>query len=625
MSIPNTLRQITKFTIHYSPFTLLPALGIVLLGTLLLTGYVLGDNTLPPNTFAGVCSAWTPVNEGAFGLGTGGDSTYNSEEGFEVTVFDGRLYLGMEADNTLGARIWRTKADIVVPSHQADWEEVAADAAGFPFGSDNLEQHDHIDSLAVFKEYLYASTANRSATPTSGTMLYRSITGDVGSWTSVTDAGFGNYHNENFKDMIVFSDKDTDWLCGGTWNEDTGAEVWCSEDGITWTQKNLGGFGATKNNTATTVIWSSAIYSHALYFGTQSRGESPLTLTDDLGILYRTFALDTMSPTWTSVYTGAPGSYRIDLLGSLNGNLYLATRSVNGIIILRSTTGDVGTWTQTILPGMDDMAANSTTLVDGATVYNDALYLAVKNDIDGAQIWRTTDGLGWTAVSTGGFGDAKNIMAELISYNGYLYAWTSNYATGQRVYRSSCPICQVQVITQTERVDFPGVGATLTFTVGAEPTLTLPSIVTICVKPGAFPTVQTTTLPVARTIIITGIPVTVTAIATVSLDYTANELVVANVASDTLRLTRWDGASWNACPPNQRFHNPLSHTVICKNNLLYGTWAIVKDGDSPSASGILKLQHIASWTFGSWGGICIILFSLALTLNLCYSKLRFVE
>ncbi len=55
--------------------------------------------SLPAGTFAGTCADWTPVNDGAFGMGTGADSDYRNEEGFEVIVFNDQLYMGMEADN----------------------------------------------------------------------------------------------------------------------------------------------------------------------------------------------------------------------------------------------------------------------------------------------------------------------------------------------------------------------------------------------------------------------------------------------------------------------------------------------------------------------------------------------
>lgn len=139
----------------------------------------------------------------------------------------------MEANNSLGARLWRTKAGVTTPATQADWEEVAADSQGYPFGNYDLLQNDHIDSLAEFNNFLDVSTGNRGnggETPT-GALLYRSASSNSDSWGSpLISAGFGDINNENFKDMVVFQG----WLCGGTWNQTDGAEVWCSQDGQTW-------------------------------------------------------------------------------------------------------------------------------------------------------------------------------------------------------------------------------------------------------------------------------------------------------------------------------------------------------------------------------------------------------
>ena len=127
------------------------------------------------------CQPFVQVNDNAFGLGGGADGTFSSEEGFEVLVFNGQLYLGMEADNSMGARIWRTKSDVTIPASQADWEEVAADPQGYPFGVSNITQNDHIDSLAEFNGYIYASTANGGSS-TYGTRVFRSHTGNPNSW-----------------------------------------------------------------------------------------------------------------------------------------------------------------------------------------------------------------------------------------------------------------------------------------------------------------------------------------------------------------------------------------------------------------------------------------------------------
>ena len=177
------------------------------------------------------CYTWTQVNAGGFGIGVGGGiKPFDGEEGFEVTVYDGRLYVGMEGDNSLGARLWRTTEPNTPPDSQADWEEVIADASGYPWGVTNLPQVDHIDSLAGFNGYLFASSANQSGHPRMESASFAARRAIRGTWEDALTslgAGFGNTDNENFKDMQVFGD----WLCGGTANLVNGAQVWCTQDG----------------------------------------------------------------------------------------------------------------------------------------------------------------------------------------------------------------------------------------------------------------------------------------------------------------------------------------------------------------------------------------------------------
>ncbi len=383
-----------------------------------------------------LCAPWTQVNADAFGLGSGPNGSYASEEGFEVIVFGDQLYVGMEADNTYGARLWRTRAGVTAPAGQADWEEVIADAAGRPFGQPNITQNDHIDSLAAFDGYLYASTAN-GGDSAFGTQVWRSATGDRGTWVQVNTDGFGDLRNTNFKDMVLFDG----WLCGGTRNQVTGAQVWCTADGISWTRKNTDGFNAP----AVIEVWSAAVYAAALYFGVQDRGMDP-SEADDVARLYRTTSLNG-ADTWSKIYVGPPGSYRVDLLGALRGYLYIATRSADGIIILRGATGDPGTWTQVNTAGMvAGRRTNFGAVVDGAAAYNAALYVAVSNTTTGVEVWRTAGLLeaggpqvDWAQMGGSGLGDPNNSHAELIPFNGDLYAWTTNYHTGQQVRRTRCP------------------------------------------------------------------------------------------------------------------------------------------------------------------------------------------
>jgi len=562
--------------------------AVLCLGVLLGLGLYVVSAQAP-----GTCSDWVAVNNGAFGMGTGGDGDYSAEEGFEVLVFGNRLYVGMEADNIYGARLWRTKTGVTAPTGQSDWEEVVADGSGKPFGVANVTQNDHIDSLAEFNGYLYVSTAN-GGDSTLGTRIFRTTTGNPyatypGDWSdAIADygAGFGDVHNTNFKDMQVFGS----WLCGGTQNWQTGAQVWCTQDGTTWTQKNHGGFGASGDVTTTVEVWSGYVYNNALYFGAQDTGANRDSSSDDVARLFRTTDLSLANPTWTPVYTGTAGSFRVDILGELDGYLYTSVRSSGGIVILRSASGDAGTWTQVNTSGMNNNAHNSGTVVDGATVYNGALYVAVSNLTTGVEVWRTTGVLNgglvdWTQVGGSGLGDANNYYSELIPFNGYLYAWTSNYISGQQVRRTKCPLCQSQDITGTGSYSFSGVGATINFS--AE---NLDSV-EVCVYPDAFPTGQMSGKPVKRHYQITPSPPEGTFTATLTLSYTDAEFTASNVADEnTTYLTRWTGSAWSDCPTGSRSRDTVANTATCYGVTTFSTWAIAGSNGSPSAVRLISFR-----------------------------------
>lgn len=518
----------------------------------------------PPDTFIGPGQGWTPVNEGAFGLGTGADSSYRSEEGFEVLVYDGRLYVGMEADNSLGARLWRTRDGIRVPVEQSNWEEVAADGDGNPFGVAYKPQNDHIDSLAAFHGALYASTANRSGIY-SGTLIYSSATGAPGSWTQVISAGFGDVNNQNFKDMVVFTVEDTDWLCGGTANDAAGAQVLCTADGSSWAQKNASGFGTLSN----TLVASSAVFDGALYFGVCNPEGGQVWRTTDLAA-------------WTQVFTATDRS-RVEIAGSLDGYLYISPGAVGGLHpadpplrLYRSATGDAGSWGELDTP-LDDDPHNTRTIVDGAAIYNGALYLAVMNATTGVEVWRTADGSGWAQINSDGFGDAETFAAELLPFNGYLYAWTSNYVSGQQVLRAAFPFCQAQEITSTGKFTFPGVGARLNFSAENLDT------VTVCVYPGAFPATQIDGLPLARHYEIGYEPAGGVFTAALTLSYTEAEFDASGINNEhTLYLARQEeNGTWAACAIGS--HNAASNTVTCHDVTTFSTWAIVGTPGEPPA------------------------------------------
>ncbi len=374
---------------------------------------------------------WTQVNAPGFDEHAG---PYTGQEAFDLTVFNGQLYLGMEGKAC--ARIWRSRAGVTAPTSQADWEQVVSngfdgttDCAIAPPTTDN----DHIDSLEPFGGYIYASTAMQTSGKR-GTQVWRSPTGDPGAWRRVNDPGFGQPTNHNFKDMIEFGGL----LCGGTRNPGaagvaSGAQVWCS-DGVTmdparpsqllWTQRNRNGFGVPQN----IETWSSATHDGALYFGVEA--------TNRDGSIWRTRNIADPT-TWEQVFAPADmglSARRVDVLQSFDGKLFIGMQASGlGAVIFSSPSGDRFTWKQAKAGGFGPTTGRF--ISDASTVLWGALHVATLDEMRGVGIWSTRDGYTWTLSAPHGFGDPNTFAAELIGFHDRLYAWTSNYVEGQGVWR----------------------------------------------------------------------------------------------------------------------------------------------------------------------------------------------
>ncbi len=532
---------------------------------------------LPTGTYAGTCQSWVQVNDNGFNEHPG--TSYSSQDAFELTVFNSQLYLGMEGLSR--AYIWRTKAGVTAAQNQSDWEQVVSDG----FGD---SQNDHIDSLEPFGGYVYASTALQNENH-QGTEVWRSSTGNSGSWVQVNGDGFGianACYNENFKDMVPFTVGSTAWLCGGTMNWNVGAQVWCTDgslkDGgpkLNWVQKNQDGFGDAQN----IKIWSTGIFDSRLYVGVDRYVTSTNSYLPGTGWRTDGTIEDTTRWQWEQVFT-ATANNRLDIVSPYNGYLYIGFDGGNGTEVWRSSTGNAGTWNQVNSDGFGD-AHNARVIVDAGTVYNGALYLATLNQSTGAEVWRTTDGTTWTQVNTDGFGDANNFAAELLPFNGRLYAWVTNYSVGQKVMRTKCPVCQSQNINVTGSYSFSGVGATITFT-----TENLDSV-EVCVYPDAFPTGQMSGQPVKRHYEITPAPINGTFAATLTLAYADAEFTASNIGNEeTTYLTRWTGSAWSDCPTGNRSRDTGANTATCSSVTAFSTWAIAGSSGSPSAVKLTSFQ-----------------------------------
>ena len=260
----------------------------------------------------------------------------------------------------------------------------------------------------------------------------------------VNTDGFGDADNENFKDMVIFNVSDTNWLCGGTLNNAVGAQVWCTIGGdvpITWVQKNQNGFGDVKYGK----VWSTSLMDGYLYVGTHCYSGGSYCL----GAVWRTdgSTADGSRWTWTKVFE-TDTNQRVDIVGVFDGYLYIGFYGSSGTEIWRSSSGGAGNWYQVNEDGFGN-ADNGRVIVDAGIVYNNALYIATLNTTSGAEVWRTADGTTWELANTDGFDDVDTIAAELVVFNGNLYAWATNYNTGQQVLRSKCPLCQTRAVDGT--------------------------------------------------------------------------------------------------------------------------------------------------------------------------------
>lgn len=182
---------------------------------------------------------WTQVTPAGFDNAFGANNTIV----FDMFTFEGNLYAGSgswESTSSAG-QIWRS-------ANGTDWSQVAADGLG------NLNNTGFV-TFTSFKGMLYAAAVNRN----DGVELWRSSTGDHGSWERVATEGFGGGSAyfiitslNTFKGQLYAG---VEALAG------TGAQVWRSSNGIDWERIGENGLGDTNNyQTGSSVVYRGQYY-----------------------------------------------------------------------------------------------------------------------------------------------------------------------------------------------------------------------------------------------------------------------------------------------------------------------------------------------------------------------------
>ena len=312
---------------------------------------------------------WTPVITNGFGNA--------SNVGIDHLIeFNGQLYAGIwnQTDSppyTQGGEIWRSGDGL-------NWTRVVTQGFGDPTNGEVMR-------LAVFNNQIYAATW--SYTSTHGAEIWRSATGDSGSWTRVVSNGLGDSTNQAGLTMEVFNGA----LYAGTysWDENTqrpaGCEIWRTTDGLNWTRVVTDGFGNANCHASGAL----AGFGDYLYAG--------------LGIVN--------PDTWTRE----------------PGQIWRCSAA--------SGCDEASDWSQVIADGFGN-PQNST--IGALWVFGEHLYARAANGTTGLEIWRTADGTHWEQVGFAGFGDSNNYATyrdnATAVFNNRFYIGTTNSANGGEVW-----------------------------------------------------------------------------------------------------------------------------------------------------------------------------------------------
>lgn len=252
--------------------------------------------------------------------------------------------------------------------------------------------------------------------------LYAPFTAQALSWSKIVTNGIDKANNITVVDIVTFNGQ----LYASLGNVVTGAGIYRSTNGTSWSQINTGGFGNTGYTHTRLAVLGSTLYA----------GTADMPGLGDSCQLWKS----TNGTTWTQVDVNGFGDTNNMFIGDLQaweGDLYVGTfNPVTGTEVFKVTSSDtVDTVTQVNTDGFGSIL-NWDAFEFG--VFNDSLYAGVENLTSGAQIWSTSDGTTWAQTNTSGFGvDTNYAITSMFNFNGYFFAGTANNISGCQLWRTN--------------------------------------------------------------------------------------------------------------------------------------------------------------------------------------------
>jgi hypothetical protein len=285
---------------------------------------------------------WTLVSE------VGMSSTYSQTNPAltDLVTFNGQLYasLGWGANE---GQIWRT-------SNGTDWTKVT----GNEFGGSTKRT---VTVMTVFSNTLYAA----AGTPVE---IWRSNTGDKGSWERVAQNGLGNPNNTNMTGAATFNGA----LYVSLVNTVDGISVWRTANGTMWTQVNTSGFGDVGNSDS----GGMATLNGYLYVGMRN--------TTTGGQVWRFDGTN-----WSRVVADGFGNVNneIDSLYTVQNWLFaVAGNTTTGLQVRRTTNGT--DWTALNLNGLGNSNNTFVLWSNSSTAFANSFYLGIWNGTSGGEVWQ---------------------------------------------------------------------------------------------------------------------------------------------------------------------------------------------------------------------------------------------
>jgi hypothetical protein len=261
-------------------------------------------------------NTWAPMTN----LGWG-DMPY--ENSWDMTVYKGKLYVPANSayppDPAYPGVIFRS-------SNGTDWEQIPLET-----GITNL------DKLGEFKGMLYATSVNGTDPDSPGGLIWRSSSGDQGTWTVVQELEPGTASSSSpvaYKGKVYIS---------GYAGDSNNIILWSSSDGLDWETQYV---QITESSDDWLRDGMLTIFKGDLYLCTLN--------WNDGGTIYRTHDGKNWQPVFQISFT--PDSKKwviaVEDLIEYQGDLYAATVFFDdnngdwGAQIWRSHSGDPGTWMQ---------------------------------------------------------------------------------------------------------------------------------------------------------------------------------------------------------------------------------------------------------------------------------------